>query len=408
MDFPTLWRHATSRVVPRAHSEVSLSDTDAATQQLATLAAGKETAIATAFTRYTAGRPLDTSGLPAELVEKHRCRHAIGRTTLDNGLLYRLWIGLPSGLLMLIAAVGMLIGLIVMCIGVLTGVDELHQLVMGEPVDTNGTTLVIGAAMIGGALLSAAIGSAIVSVGERWAPHPLVLTPAECSQLRDAQVRWPSNSGSSELTGLPAEDRLRAELRDTSPTRAWPETRTIGLALVLAQEIRTSPAWRSDVLDTARIDLEQVLDDVQMRAWRIWKVRATVITSDSDRVAAALRESTRTASQAADAAWIALVKLVTMLHRYRADLLPIEDMLAELAALERTANIDIDDAIRQLHIDAAGSELDQDIMAAHITELADIRTALTARVAALRAALNVGPFTLPLATAAADIAHAAQ
>ena len=131
------------------------------------------------------------------------------------------------------------------------------------------------------------------------------------------------------------------------------------MATLIGRDIRSSAAWKSDLFDIhrVRIDLDQTLDDIYLRAHRIWRARANLVsppTKDPDDVVE--RRNAEITDAAADA-WNTLVELVRQLQDYKKHLGPIDAVCAEITALQASSLRVTDDAVRQLHVDAAGNAL---------------------------------------------------
>ena len=89
-----------------------------------------------------------------------------------------------------------------------------------------------------------------------------------------------------------------------------------------------------------------------------------------------------------DAAWNTLAALARQLQNYRKALVPVDAILAEIVALQQSSVRITDEAVRQLHVDAAGNALHTDAVGAATVELADLNANLTARLATLRQSLT--------------------
>ena len=101
-------------------------------------------------------------------------------------------------------------------------------------------------------------------------------------------------------------------------------------------------------------------------------------------------------TDAATAAWDTLAELVRQLQDYRAQLTPIDKVVTEIGALDQSSHRITDDAVRQLHIDAAGNTLHRGDVHEATTELADLNANLAARLATLRQSLTDTTNGLPL------------
>lgn len=87
-------------------------------------------------------------------------------------------------------------------------------------------------------------------------------------------------------------------------------------------------------------------------------------------------------------AWNTLVELVRQLQDYKKHLGPIDAVCAEITALQASSLRVTDDAVRQLHVDAAGNALHSDTVDAVTAELADLNANLAARLRTLRQSLT--------------------
>lgn len=181
-----------------------------------------------------------------------------------------------------------------------------------------------------------ALGSAalVTRLGRRraaTAPH-WVYTDDELETLDAAAIDWPAVP--EELDRYANGATLRQEWHGTWMARiqpggaalVWREPHLVAVATLLASDIRSSPAWRSELLDVhrVRIDIERTLADIYTRAHRIWRARANLVTppsaAPSDVVAC---RNTEITDAAADA-WNTLTALVRQLQGYRAALIPID------------------------------------------------------------------------------------
>ena len=93
-------------------------------------------------------------------------------------------------------------------------------------------------------------------------------------------------------------------------------------------------------------------------------------------------------SDAAGDAWNTLIDLVRELQDYRKSLTPVDAIFAEIGALQQRSLRITDDAVRQLHVDAAGNALHTGAVGAATVELADLNANLAARLATLRQSLT--------------------
>jgi hypothetical protein len=227
------------------------------------------------------------------------------------------------------------------------------------------------------------------------APH-WVYTADELATLDAASIDWPAVP--EELDRYANGESLRREWHNRWMSRihpggaavVWREPHLVAVATLLGRDIRSSPAWNSDLLDIhrVRIDLERTLDDIYLRAHRIWRARANLVPpprkDPSDVVARRNAEIT----DAAGDAWNTLVALVRQLQDYRKSLTPVDEIFTEIRALQQSSVRITDDAVRQLHVDAAGNTLHTGAVGAATAELADLNANLAARLSTLRQSLT--------------------
>ena len=166
----------------------------------------------------------------------------------------------------------------------------------------------------------------------------------------------------------------------------WREPHLVAVATLLGRDIRSSPAWNSELLDIhrVRIDLERTLDDIYLRAHRVWRARANLVPPPSKDPADVVGRRNAEITAAAGDAWNTLVALVRQLQDYRKSLAPVDAIFAEIRALQQCSLRITDDAVRQLHVDAAGNTLHTGAVGAATVELADLNANLAARLATLR------------------------
>ena len=164
----------------------------------------------------------------------------------------------------------------------------------------------------------------------------------------------------------------------------------LAVATLLGRDIRSSPAWNSKLLDIhrVRIDLERTLDDIYLRAHRVWRARANLVPPPSKDPADVVGRRNAEITAAAGDAWNTLVALVRQLQDYRKSLAPVDAIFAEIRALQQCSLRITDDAVRQLHVDAAGNTLHTGAVGAATVELADLNANLAARLATLRQSLT--------------------
>ena len=227
------------------------------------------------------------------------------------------------------------------------------------------------------------------------APH-WVYTADELATLDAASIDWPAVP--EELDRYANGGALRREWHNRWMSRihpggaalVWREPHLVAVATLLGRDIRSSPAWNSELLDIhrVRIDLERTLDDIYLRAHRIWRARANLVPPPSkDPADVVARRNTEITDAAADA-WNTLVALVRQLQDYRKSLTPVDAIFAEIRALQQSSLRITDDAVRQLHVDAAGNTLHTGAVGAATVELADLNANLAARLATLRQSLT--------------------
>lgn len=229
-------------------------------------------------------------------------------------------------------------------------------------------------------------------------------TAAEHTQLQRARADWP---GRGQLADYSNAAQLQAQWDRRWPyvdhcgaaAAVWAEPHLVGLAHCIADDIESGKAWNSELFDVhrVRIDLPATLAEIRLRAFRIWRIRADTVkpAGDVDPDGSAIRRY-REITDAVTAAENRLVALVDELARYSASLKPIDRLVEELAALSLSSERVSDNAVRQLQIDAAGSEFQlRDIRDAR-AELVDIEANLTGRLDILHAALHTPDAALPL------------
>ncbi len=224
-----------------------------------------------------------------------------------------------------------------------------------------------------------------------------VYTADEVGALDAAALDWPAVP--EELDRYASAETLRREwhkrwlwrMQPGAAALVWREPHLVAVAHLLGRDIRSSAAWNSDLFDVhrVRIDLTSTLDDIYVRAHRIWRARANLVpppTNDPGDVVA--RRNNTEITDAATAAWDTLVELVSQLQDYRTQLAPIDAVFAEIAALDQSSRRISDDAVRQLHVDAAGNTLHTSDVNEATTELADLNANLAARLATLHHSLT--------------------
>ena len=227
------------------------------------------------------------------------------------------------------------------------------------------------------------------------APH-WVYTVDELATLDAASIDWPAVP--EELDRYANGGALRREWHNRWMSRihpggaalVWREPHLVAVATLLGRDIRSSPAWNSELLDIhrVRIDLERTFDDIYLRAHRIWRARANLVPPPSKDPADVVARRNAEITDAAADAWNTLVALVRQLQDYRKSLTPVDAIFAEIRALQQSSLRITDDAVRQLHVDAAGNTLHTGAVGAATVELADLNANLAARLATLRQSLT--------------------
>ena len=227
------------------------------------------------------------------------------------------------------------------------------------------------------------------------APH-WVYTADELATLDAASIDWPAVP--EELDRYANGEALRREWHNRWMSRihpggaalVWREPHLVAVATLLGRDIRSSPAWNSELLDIhrVRIDLERTLDDIYLRAHRIWRARANLVPPPSKDPADVVARRNAEITDAAGDAWNTLVALVRQLQDYRKSLTPVDAIFAEIRALQQSSLRITDDAVRQLHVDAAGNTLHTGAVGAATVELADLNANLAARLTTLRQSLT--------------------
>jgi hypothetical protein len=223
-----------------------------------------------------------------------------------------------------------------------------------------------------------------------------VYTDDELATLDAASIDWPAVP--EELDRYPNGEVLRREwhsrwmwrIRPGAAALVWREPHLVAVATLIGRDIRSSAAWKSDLFDIhrVRIDMDQTLDDIYLRAHRIWRARANLVpppTKDPDDVVA--RRNAEIADAATDA-WETLVELMRQLQDYHKQLAPIDAVFAEITALQTSTLRVTDAAVHQLHVDAAGNTLQSDTVNEASAELADLNANLAARLRTLRQSLT--------------------
>jgi hypothetical protein len=227
------------------------------------------------------------------------------------------------------------------------------------------------------------------------APH-WVYTADELAILDAASIDWPAvpeepdRYANGEALRREWHNRWMSRIHPGGAALVWREPHLVAVATLLGRDIRSSPAWNSELLDIhrVRIDLEQTLDDIYLRAHRIWRARANLVPPPSKDPADVVARRNTEITDAAGDAWNTLVALVRQLQDYRKSLTPIDAIFAEIRALQQSSLRITDDAVRQLHVDAAGNTLHTGAVGAATAELADLNANFAARLATLRQSLT--------------------
>ncbi len=230
----------------------------------------------------------------------------------------------------------------------------------------------------------------------RTSAQPWVYTADELATLDAASIAWPGVP--EDLDRYANGETLRREWHNIWMARiqpgaaalVWREPHLVAIATLLGREIRSSPTWQSELLDVhqVRIDLDRTLTDIHLRAHRIWRARANLVAPPSTAPEDVVARRNAEINDAAGEAWDTLIALVRQLQAYRKALAPIDVLFAEILALQQSSLRITDDAVLQLHIDAAGNTLHAGAVGAAAGELADLNANLTARLATLRQSLT--------------------
>lgn len=238
----------------------------------------------------------------------------------------------------------------------------------------------------------------------RASAPPWVYTAEELATLDAASVAWPAVP--EDLDRYANGETLRREWHNIWMARiqpgaaalVWREPHLVAIATLLGREIRSSPTWQSELLDVhrVRIDLDRTLTDIHLRAHRVWRARANLVAPPSADPGDVVARRNAEIDDAAGEAWTTLLALVRQLQDYRKALAPVDVIFAEILALQQSSLRITDDAVRQLHIDAAGNTLHAGAVGAAAGELADLNANLTARLATLRQSLTAATNGLAL------------
>ncbi len=238
----------------------------------------------------------------------------------------------------------------------------------------------------------------------RASAPPWVYTAEELATLDAASVAWPAVP--EDLDRYANGETLRREWHNIWMARiqpgaaalVWREPHLVAIATLLGREIRSSPTWQSELLDVhrVRIDLDRTLTGIHLRAHRVWRARANLVAPPSADPGDVVARRNAEIDDAAGEAWTTLLALVRQLQDYRKALAPVDVIFAEILALQQSSLRITDDAVRQLHIDAAGNTLHAGAVGAAADELADLNANLTARLATLRQSLTAATNGLAL------------
>ncbi|GAB3127461.1 hypothetical protein GCM10027289_04880 [Tsukamurella serpentis] len=174
---------------------------------------------------------------------------------------------------------------------------------------------------------------------------------------------------------------------DAEPGQTRVETRLVGLAVLLTEEIRRSPAWNNPILDhhRVRINLDATLLDISHRAHRVWRMRTeTPRPSGDSSVSQALAQHVDEYVRAARMAENALRDHVAALAEYLGELRPVERLLSDLQSLDRTSTGAHRELLDQLYRDAVVNEADAIRFQQHAAELRDLQASLDAQFHFLR------------------------
>ncbi|GAA1076012.1 hypothetical protein [Tsukamurella spumae] len=229
--------------------------------------------------------------------------------------------------------------------------------------------------MAGGLIALLLTGGGVVGY-QAWRRHAHERRLEEREQARLAANPWPFQA-----------DRMPAWNPDAEPGDTRVETRLLGLAVLLTEEIRRSPAWNNPILDhhRVRINLDATLQDISHRAYRVWRMRTdTPRPSGESSVSYALAQHVDEYTQAARMAENALRDHVAALAEYLGELRPVERLLNDLHLLDRTNTGAHRELLDQLYRDAVGNEADARRFQHHADELRDLQASLDTQFHFLR------------------------
>ncbi|KXO99761.1 hypothetical protein AXK58_00620 [Tsukamurella tyrosinosolvens] len=182
-------------------------------------------------------------------------------------------------------------------------------------------------------------------------------------------------------------ERTPAYNPEAEPGQTRVETRLLGVAVLLTEEIRRSPAWNNPLLDQhrVRINLDATLQDISHRAYRVWRMRTdTPRPSGASPATPALAQHIDEYTHAARLAEDALRDHVAALAEYLGELRPVERLLGDLQILDRTNSSAHRELLDQLYRDAVGNEADALRFQHHADELRDLQASLDAQFHFLR------------------------
>lgn len=224
--------------------------------------------------------------------------------------------------------------------------------------------------------------------------------------IAEAAVDWPAYP--EELQAYPNSSGLLAEWESRYPWRplpgaaalVWRESHAVAAAELIAQDIRASRAWNSDLLDLHRlkINLDETLWQIRVRAHRIWRVHANREPNTFDEPNDMIEARNTEITAAADRAFLTLVNVVQQLATYRDQLAPLDRQIAEIQALQRSTQNVTDEDLRQLNIDAALNEMHTEAINAAAVELAEVNANLQARLEFLQTTLAAPTNMLAITT----------
>lgn len=231
-------------------------------------------------------------------------------------------------------------------------------------------------------------------------------TRQQHAQLQRATADWPRPA---QLSTYSNADRLQSEWdrrwpyvnRPGAAAAVWREPHLVGLAHRIAADITAGSAWQSELFDVhrVRINLPATLSEIRLRAFRIWRIRADTVapTTAADPDGSAARryqEITDALTDAEDR----LIAMIAELAAYNSTLKPINALVDEIAALRLSAERVSEDSVRQLRIDAAGSDFKRIEIADTRTELEDLNANLTSQLEVLHSSLHLPESPLLLAS----------